>query len=495
MMRRFRGWVLAGVVVAVLLGGALPAMAAYHHQGEIDSAVFLTVYPKAAGTKLDSCSLCHTGGSTVQGGKTVSLGSCQWCHLKYGYAGTGDLRATLNSYGKDYYDIIWPGRNTASVRYIAGRDSDGDGYTNSEEIAALRYPGDTNDDPKKVAAPSMVYDLDDLEDMPEHTQFMLLNATKSDDAYTEYSGVTVEGLLASAGVLPSATGIKAYAPDGFSTYHPLEASAAPVPGMYPVRWTYPAQTFWFDTLASLQDFPLSGWVNYSSPQVAGRTSGEAIVVPGGLKLLLAYQRDGSSLTTGVLDISNKLNGEGPYRVVPPQLVPSVPDQRSTNSTDTSPWPFDANADHNAGYASRSTTIIKVEPLPEGTTDIDVMEAGWDYVDSGKIVVYGAINPLPTAHKRVLAIKSQIRGLSKASFVGGGDTRARMLRMLAKVDTMILSGDADAATAYMNKFVKPRVDGRRSLGKVRRADWIKPAAARKRAYLGVLEVNTLLKATP
>jgi hypothetical protein len=33
----------------------------------------------------------------------------------------------------------------------------------------------------------------------------------------------------------------------------------------------------------------------------------------------------------------------------------------------------------------------VEPLPEGTTDIDVLEAGWNYVDQGKIIVYGAID--------------------------------------------------------------------------------------------------------
>jgi hypothetical protein len=36
------------------------------------------------------------------------------------------------------------------------------------------------------------------------------------------------------------------------------------------------------------------------------------------------------------------------------------------------------------------TIIKVLPLPAGTTDIDVLEAGWQFVDQAKIIIYGAI---------------------------------------------------------------------------------------------------------
>ncbi len=55
------------------------------------------------------------------------------------------------------------------------------------------------------------------------------------------------------------------------------------------------------------------------------------------------------------------------------------------------WPYVYEWDHNVGAASRSATIIKVEPLPPGTTDINVLEAGWAYVDQKKIIVYGAID--------------------------------------------------------------------------------------------------------
>jgi hypothetical protein len=37
------------------------------------------------------------------------------------------------------------------------------------------------------------------------------------------------------------------------------------------------------------------------------------------------------------------------------------------------------------------TIIKVLPLPEGTPDINVYEAGWKYVDENKVIIYGAID--------------------------------------------------------------------------------------------------------
>jgi hypothetical protein len=59
-------------------------------------------------------------------------------------------------------------------------------------------------------------------------------------------------------------------------------------------------------------------------------------------------------------------------------------------------------DHNAGACSKSATIIKVEPLPPGTTDIDVLEAGWSYVDNDKVIIYGAIDGTDADGDGVLA---------------------------------------------------------------------------------------------
>ncbi len=194
-----RRWIhLAVLAVAVLVVGgifALPRNAgytAYHHMGEKDAPEFLKAYPDKAGTKLDNCNLCHSGGSYQQGGKTVTVGSCQWCHYIYGYDASGDITKTLNSYGADYKAA---GRNAAAIQSIDPRDSDGDGYSNRDEILAIRYPGDKGDDPSKVPAPFRVYTREQLERMPQHTQFLLMNTHKSNDFYAAYSGVPLETLF------------------------------------------------------------------------------------------------------------------------------------------------------------------------------------------------------------------------------------------------------------------------------------------------------------
>ena len=381
-----KGWVFVlGFLAMVGLSSSL-AFSAYQHQGEGDSPKFLSVYPSKAGTKLDSCALCHSGGAYTSGGKVTTLGSCQWCHYKYGYDKSGDISTTLNPYGKDYRDN---GRSTAAFGAIENRDSDGDGYSNKDEIAAVRYPGDATDDPSKITAPFRVYTKAQLQTLAQHTQFLLMNTTKSGDYYAQYSGVPIQDLLARAGMLPSATGIKVYSPDGFSTTHPLTLD--PNPSLYHVNGTYPGTTYYYNTQADVKLNPTSGWCDYSAPSCTGRQNGDAINNPNGLKLLLAFQRDGTDLTPGVLNASNTLDGEGPFRVVPPQKTPGPPDQASTASNQAVIWPYNKNADHNAGFSTRSTTIIRVEPLPAGTTDINTLEAGWNYIDQEKIVIYGALN--------------------------------------------------------------------------------------------------------
>lgn len=67
-----------------------------------------------SGTKLDTCSTCHTSSS---GG-------------------------SLNPYGRAYSGS---GHNFASIETL---DSDNDGFTNIEEINALTFPGDANDHPQ-----------------------------------------------------------------------------------------------------------------------------------------------------------------------------------------------------------------------------------------------------------------------------------------------------------------------------------------------------------
>ncbi|MCP4750601.1 MAG: hypothetical protein GY866_06890 [Proteobacteria bacterium] len=383
--------------LAITLFSTSLAWAAYHHEGEKDAAKFLEAYPDKAGTKLDHCVLCHSGGQYLKYESMVTLGSCQWCHREYGYdaaGGTAGLASTLNPYGNAYKAA---GKTAAAITTIDNDDSDGDGYTNREEILANSFPGDASDDASMKPAPLRIYTKKQLEAMTQHTQFMLMNTSRSGDFYAEYTGVPLKDLLDDAGIdLSQATGIMVYAPDGWSQYHPLEYDATM--DMYHVygnetgqSYQYPPASYYYSAEADEALNTDSGWCDYSAPSTVGRNHGDPIPVTNGLKAILAIQRDGAYLDPGVLNDENKLDGSGPFRVVVPQKYPNAPDQSSKSDQQDVEWPYVNAWDHSAGSCSRSATIIKVEPLPAGTTDINIYEAGWSYVDGKKVIIYGAID--------------------------------------------------------------------------------------------------------
>jgi len=386
-------WFL-GMMVCLLCAGS--AQAAYHHEGERDAGKFLEVYPEKAGTKLDHCALCHAGGQVDNRGTMVPVGSCQWCHGTYGYDAAGGqeaLTGTLNPYGLAY---LAANRTAQAVLDIDEADSDGDGQSNKTEITANRFPGDPGDHPGLAEAPYRVYNRAQLEALPQHTQFLLMNTSRSGDFYAQYTGVPMKELLDDAGILDSATSITVYAPDGWSQDHPLSYDAGldmyHVYGNAPeADYQYPPATYYYDNDADQSKNPDYGWCDYSAPSCSGRAHGSSIQVTGGLKALLALKRDGANLDPGLLNGENKLDGSGPFRVVVPQKYPEAPDQSSKSDFQAVIWPYENAWDHNAGSCSRSATILKVNPLPEGTTDINVLEAGWSYIDQEKIIVYGAID--------------------------------------------------------------------------------------------------------
>lgn len=462
---------------------AFAGYAAYHHMGEDDTGNFLSVYPDKAGTKLDNCSLCHSGG--VKG--KIEMGSCQWCHYKYGYDASGEIKDTLNPYGKAY---MTGGSSAAAVGAIASLDSDGDGYSNEEEIAANRYPGDAKDDPTKIVAPSRVYTIEQLEKMPRHTQFLLMNTHKSGDFYAQYTGVAMDGLLKGL-MLRQATGIRVYAVDGWATDHPLYPDSNPA--LYHVFGDYPAAKFYYDIEAD-RAFTSYGWCDYSSPYAAVKIDGDSIVNPKGQKLLLAYRRDDSYLDPAGLDGSNKLTGEGPFRVVPPQKVPGPPDQGSTHLNQDVVWPFDPTdtiTDHNAGFSSKSVTMIKVLPLPEGTTDVDTLEAGWPYIDDGKIVVYGSIDPVPNIKEKLSQLMATIAGMPRSAFKQPSAQRV-LQQKLEVVLKQVEKGNYVGALDKLHDDILSKLNGC-SLSKAPdKDDWAIHCDVQKQLYWAAHEIAVLLK---
>jgi hypothetical protein len=81
-----------------------------------DLTAFTMKYPATTNSKLNACALCHVTTSPV----------------------------VLNSYGADYKSH---GRNTAAFTAIQSLDSDGDGFTNLQEITAKTFPGNAKDFP------------------------------------------------------------------------------------------------------------------------------------------------------------------------------------------------------------------------------------------------------------------------------------------------------------------------------------------------------------
>src|SRR5271157_5246805 len=81
-------------------------------------SAFLSAYPSAASTQLNTCGLCHIN-----------------------FAGGGPR----NPYGIDFANASI-GNHTFNAA-LAARDSDGDGYTNIVEINAGTFPGDPTSHP------------------------------------------------------------------------------------------------------------------------------------------------------------------------------------------------------------------------------------------------------------------------------------------------------------------------------------------------------------
>ncbi len=494
-MNKLRRLVLAGLVASVAmpltLFNSTSIYAAYNHFDDTDSEKFRTVYPAVVGTKLDSCTLCHGGGSYTSGGKTTTLGSCQWCHYVTNYgeeSSPENLQRTLNQYGKDY---LANGRDPAAFSIIEALDSDGDTYSNKAEIEAIRYPGDAADTPAKVPAPSRVFTLEELENMPQHTQFMMMNASKSDDSYTRYTGVAMEALIKSI-ALNGATGITVFSPDGFATYHPFNQTSNP--NSYHVYGTCPQGTFYYNETADIAE-SATGWCDYTSPGCAGQENGGPIINPDGLKMLLAIKHDGEYLTPGVLNAQNKLDGEGPFRVVVPQKNPAPADQRSTASDATDPdkwvWPYSNSTDHNAGFSSRTVTMIRVEPLPEGTTDINIIEAGWPYVDQNKIVIYGAINPVPSIEEKIDLLNDSVQGLSVNTFKNPSYQRT-LIDKISVIEKQISRGEYAEASEKLERDVMQKTDGFVLKGNTDGNDWVTDREAQSRLYWTIYEIEILLK---
>jgi len=179
-----------------------------------------------------------------------------------------------------------------------------------------------------------------------------------------------------------------------------------------------------------------------------------------------------------LNLQNKLDGEGPFRVVPPQKNPGSPDQRSSSTNQNVIWPYKNSNDHNAGFSSRTVTMIRVEPLPAGATDINTLEAGWPYVDEKKIVIYGSIDPYPIENlsrsldSLIDEIASQPDKVFKVK-----SHKNTLVNKINAIKNQVAAGAYSGALTKLKEDVLQKMDGYLS-GAVDANDWINDLEVQK-----------------
>lgn len=344
------------------------------HEVDVDADNLVAAYPSILGTRLDDCHTCHAG-KTDDGKPTGN--ACDTCHelLLHDSGHTG--RDTLNAFGLAYLDA---GRSREALRRIKDDDSDGDGFSNDEELLAGRYPGGEGSMPGQTMAPILMVTLEELKAMQPHSQLMLSNTTQQQlDEYVTYKGVKIKDLLEARNVdLAGATGITVIAPDGYVKTLPIVF----------VNRVFPQPLFYsgldMKTLGSD-----CGVVRYPEDLPEGLSDGSPI--SGEHRLMIGYERNGVALEPCYLDVTEgRIRGEGPLRIVVPQERPGRPDRGSRFSPTQcgDGLDFREGADHNAGSMVRGVIAIRIDPVPAGVEEFDYRSGGWAYVDAGQLILYG-----------------------------------------------------------------------------------------------------------
>jgi hypothetical protein len=346
------------------------------HESDRDIQNFIRQYPQAAGTRLDDCQTCHRSG--IAGTDTEKTYSqCGYCHLlqypnpRFKTGVPTKFEDTLNAYGLEYKR---KGRTSEALAAIAKLDSDEDGASNADEIALLRYPGDSASKPKQPLAPTVTLTWNNIRELPRQNQFLLMNTTSEPfDDYAAYAGIKVKDLLQKAGVnLDGATGITVFAPDGYSIDCAINDISNP----------YPEAPF-YATPKSITDKERA-FVQYPNSIPAGIENGKEIPITPWL--LLAFERDNKPLDISRYE-KGRLAGEGPYRLIIPQKTPGRPDRSVKSKTFADGWDFDKSIDHNAGACVRGVTVIRINPMPAGFEEYD-WKNGWPLIAERKIVIFG-----------------------------------------------------------------------------------------------------------
>ena len=350
---------------------------------EPDSDLFFKAYPHLIGTRLDGCDVCHRGSMALprgqESGNAVLINSCDTCHT-LNRSGSGRKPGdTLTPYGMDYFRN---GRNAAALAAIEKLDSDGDGVSNGDELAAMTNPGDERSVPGQKNTAHVVLSHDDLVKkgvtVKEYAVFINTMHSKEGDSYSDYRGFPLIDLLQAAGVSEEATSVDVISLDGYvSTF-----------SMDQFRRTYPqsAPVFGLDK----ETLGECGWVRYGAKNLK-----EGVPLPAA-PILLTFEENGLSYPTASINSQGRLNGMGPYRVVVPIMNnPGIPDMSSEATEECvqmvpEKYRYSQDNAKNAGSCVGAIVAIRVNPLPPGEIDIHWQQYATKAIEEKSVVVFGAL---------------------------------------------------------------------------------------------------------
>lgn len=123
-------------------------------------------------------------------------------------------------------------------------------------------------------------------------------------------------------------------------------------------------------------------------------------------------------------------------------------------------------------------MIKVKPLPPGTTDVNTLEAGWPYVDEKKIVVYGSIDPYPV-EKLNSSLDDLIDTIESLpdTVLKVKSHKKTLVNKIEAIKKQVANGAYSAALNKLKEDVLKKMDGYLS-GAVDANDWIKDLDVQK-----------------
>ena len=385
-----------GIKIIVMTGLvfilAVSSVSAYFKSGmhrEGDSALFFKTYPQLIGTRLDGCEVCHVRTTAIphgqENGTPVRMSACDSCHMLTDYGRKPGN--TLTPYGIDY---LKHGRAAGALYAIEKLDSDGDGVSNGDELAAITNPGDPQSVPGTKPSAHVVFSYDDLikKGVAVIEQALFVNVNRGGgsggDRYTDVKGFPLIDVLEAAGLSEDAVSVDVISIDGFSTTFSIEQLRRMHPQSAPV--------FGLDKEALGE----CGWVRYEAKNLK-----EGVPLPDA-KILLSFEEGGRIYDPARINSEGRLNGSGPFRIAAPQLRnPGVPDiavNAPKECTLKVPEKHRYNRDYekNGDYNVMAVVALRVNPIPPGEIDIDWPQYTKNAIEEKSVVIFGALRTYGTA---------------------------------------------------------------------------------------------------